>query len=80
MRMAVERFDLSESDAESWAFLCECGDGACAEWVALKLAAFRELRADGAASVLADGHVERGPRTSSRARELVEAEPLLEPE
>jgi hypothetical protein len=26
MRMAVKRFDLSESDGESWAFLCEYGD------------------------------------------------------
>jgi hypothetical protein len=28
MRMAVERFDLSESEGESWAFLCECGEKA----------------------------------------------------
>ena len=32
MRMAVKRFDLSESDGENLAFLCECGDEECQEW------------------------------------------------
>src|SRR4029079_3117069 len=47
MRMAVEPFGLSESDAESWAFLCECGDAGCQEWITLPVTTYEaRQRAD----------------------------------
>ena len=55
MRMAVKRFDLSESEAETWSFLCECGDDKCQEWVTLPVIGYEALqRAD--QPILAPGH------------------------
>ena len=72
MRMAVKRFDLSESDGESWAFLCECGDDLCQEWVTLPVKKYEALqRAD--EPILAPGHTLSGPqKTRRRARRLVD--------
>ncbi|HEY7422193.1 MAG TPA: hypothetical protein VH541_09290 [Gaiellaceae bacterium] len=69
MRMAVKRFDLSESDGEAWAFLCECGDENCQEWVTLPVDEYEALqRAD--EPILARGHVlssaEKTRRSSRR--------------
>jgi hypothetical protein len=47
MRIAVQRFDLSESEADTWSFLCECGDESCQEWVTLPVVGYEALqRAD----------------------------------
>jgi hypothetical protein len=70
MRLAVERFDLSESEAETWAFLCECGDDACQEWVTLPVVGYEVLqRAD--QPILAPGHfLSPGERSRRKARRL----------
>ena len=71
MRMAVKRFDLSEGvDGETWAFLCECGDDGCQEWVTLPAAGYEALqRAD--EPILAPGHTLSDPQRSRRkARRL----------
>ena len=72
MRLAVKRFDLSESDGETWAFLCECGDDLCQEWVTLPAARYEALqRAD--QPILAPGHTLSAPQKSRRqARRLVD--------
>jgi hypothetical protein len=55
MRLAVKRFDLSESDRETWAFLGECGDDAWREWVTMPVESYEALqRAD--EPILARGH------------------------
>ena len=78
MRMAVKRFDLSESDGESWAFLCECGDDDCQEWVTLPVETYEALqRAD--EPILASGHTLSDPqKTRRRARRLVDDAKALE--
>ena len=78
MRMAVKRFDLSESDGESWAFLCECGDDLCLEWVTLPAKTYEALqRAD--QPILAPGHTLTAPQKSRRqARRLVDDAKALE--
>jgi hypothetical protein len=78
MRMAVKRFDLSESDGETWAFLCECGDDDCQEWVTLPVATYEALqRAD--KPILASGHTLSGPQSARRkARRLVDDARALE--
>src|SRR5262245_27688913 len=78
MRMAVERFDLSESDGESWAFLCECGDEECQEWVTLPVERYEALqRAD--QPILAPGHTLSEPqKTRRRAQRLVDDARALE--
>jgi hypothetical protein len=72
MRMAVRRFDLSESDGEAWAFLCECGDDDCQEWVTLPVREYEALqRAD--EPILAPGHVlSSAQKTRRSARRLVD--------
>ena len=77
MRMAVKRFDLSESE-ETWAFLCECGDGDCQEWVTLPVVRYEALqRAD--EPILAPGHtLSRVQKTRRKARRLVEDARALE--
>jgi hypothetical protein len=72
MRMAVKRFDLSESDGESWAFLCECGDYECQEWITLPVRKYEALqRAD--EPILAPGHTLSDPqKTRRQARRLVD--------
>jgi hypothetical protein len=72
MRLAVKRFDLSESDREAWAFLCECGDDDCQEWVTLAVGSYEVLqRAD--APILAPGHTLSAPQKQRRkARRLVD--------
>jgi hypothetical protein len=72
MRMAVKRFDLSSSDGESWAFLCECGDDLCQEWVTLPVQRYEALqRAD--EPILAPGHTLSDPqKTRRQARRLVD--------
>jgi hypothetical protein len=76
--MAVRRFDLSESDEETWAFLCECGDDACQEWVTLPVPKYEALqRAD--EPILASGHGLSDPQKSRRmARRLVDDAKALE--
>ena len=78
MRMAVKRFDLSESDGEAWAFLCECGDEACQEWVTLPVASYEALqRAD--EPILAPGHaLSDGQKSRRKARRLVDDAKALE--
>ena len=78
MRMAVERFDLAESDAETWVFLCECGDDHCEEWVTLPVGKYEALqRAD--QPILAPGHTLSEPQKSRRrARRLVDDAKALE--
>jgi hypothetical protein len=78
MRMAVKRFDLSESDAETWAFLCECGDEECQEWVTLPVAKYEALhRAD--QPILASGHtLSEGQKSRRKARRLVDDAKALE--
>jgi hypothetical protein len=80
MRMAVKRFDLSEGDGENWAFLCECGDDLCQEWVTLPVKAYEALqRAD--QPILAPGHTLSAPQKSRRkARRLVDDAKALEAE
>jgi hypothetical protein len=72
MQMAVRRFDLSESDGEMWAFLCECGDDDCLEWVTLPVERYETLqRAE--QPILAPGHTLSEPRKARRqARRLVD--------
>jgi hypothetical protein len=78
MRLAVERFDLSESDGEMWAFLCECGDDGCQEWVTLPVKRYEALqRAD--QPILAPGHMMSEPqKTRRKARRLVDDASALE--
>ena len=78
MRIAVERFDVSESDGETWAFLCECGDDQCQEWVTVPVAQYEALqRAD--QPILAPGHTLSKPQRSRRkARRLVDDAKALE--
>jgi hypothetical protein len=78
MRMAVKRFDLSESDGEAWAFLCECGDDHCQEWVTLPVKTYEALqRAD--QPILAPGHsLSETQKTRRRARRLVDDAKALE--
>jgi len=78
MRMAVKRFDLSESDGESWAFLCECGDENCLEWITLPVKKYEALqRAD--QPILAPGHTLSEPqKTRRQARRLVDDAKALE--
>jgi hypothetical protein len=78
MRMAVKRFDLSESDREAWAFLCECGDDSCQEWVTLPVERYEVLqRLD--QPILATGHTLSQPeRTRRKARRLVDDARALE--
>jgi hypothetical protein len=78
MRMAVKRFDLSESDGEMWAFLCECGDDDCQEWVTLPVKQYEALqRAD--QPILAPGHTLSDPLKARRqARRLVDDAKALE--
>ena len=78
MRMAVQRFDLSESDAEMWAFLCECGDDHCQEWVTLPVKQYETMqRAD--QPILAPGHTLSEPqKTRRKARRLVDDARALE--
>jgi hypothetical protein len=80
MRMAVKRFDLSESDGESWAFLCECGDDTCQEWVTLPVKNYEALqRSD--QPILAPGHTLSEPqKTRRKARRLVDDARALEAE
>jgi hypothetical protein len=70
MRMAVKRFDLSEHEGETWAFLCECGDDACQEWVTLPVEKYEALqRAD--QPILAPGHeLSEGLRSRRKAVRL----------
>ena len=72
MRMAVKRFDLSESEGETWAFLCECGDDDCQEWVTLPVSEYETLqRTD--EPVLAPGHtLSPGQKSRRRASRLVD--------
>jgi len=78
MRMAVEPFDLSESDAESWAFLCECGDAGCQEWITLPVTTY-EARQRADQPILAPGHTLSEPQKSRRkARRLVDDAKALE--
>jgi hypothetical protein len=78
MRMAVERFDLSESEGEKWAFLCECGDDDCQEWVTLPAAQYEALQRAGQ-PILAPGHTLSDPQKSRRqARRLVDDAKALE--
>ena len=78
MRMAVERFDLSESDGESWAFLCECGDELCQEWVTLPVAEYEALQRANQ-PILAPGHTLSGAQRGRRqARRLVDDAKALE--
>jgi hypothetical protein len=73
MRMAAKRFDLSEKEGdETWAFLCECGDGDCQEWVTLPVVRYEALqRAD--EPILAPGHtLSRPEKTRRKARRLVD--------
>jgi hypothetical protein len=70
MRMAVKRFDLADSEAEKWSFLCECGDDTCQEWVTLPVAGYEALqRSD--QPILAPGHTLSPSQKSRRqARRL----------
>lgn len=78
MRLAVQRFDLSESDREMWAFLCECGDDDCHEWVTLPVKRYEALqRAD--QPILAPGHTLSEPqKTRRKARRPVDDARALE--
>jgi hypothetical protein len=78
MRTAVKRFDLSESEEETWAFLCECGDDSCQEWVTMPAAGYEALqRAD--EPILAPGHTLSAPeKTRRQARRLVDDARALE--
>jgi hypothetical protein len=43
-------------DGHSYEFLCECADSTCVERVALTVAEYERVRADGTRFVLASGH------------------------
>jgi hypothetical protein len=77
MRMAVKRF-VSEIDGEFWAFLCECGDDTCQEWVTLPVERYEVLqRID--QPILAPGHTLSQPeQTRRKARRLVDDAKALE--
>jgi hypothetical protein len=70
VRMAVKRFDLSDTEAETWSFLCECGDDGCQEWVTLPVEGYEALqRAD--QPILAPGHsLSPSQRSRRQARRL----------
>jgi hypothetical protein len=53
--MAVQRFDLSDRETETWDFLCECGDERCERWITLTLAQYEALR-ERDEPILAAGH------------------------
>ena len=70
--MAVKRFDVPDSEEDTWDFLCECGSGDCKEWVTLPLRQYEELQKTGVA-VLAPGHeTKREERSRRRSRQLVD--------
>jgi predicted DNA-binding protein (UPF0251 family) len=70
--MAVKRFDLSESDTDTWGFLCECGASECEEWVTLSVPDYEALR-NADRPILAPGHaLVRQQRSRRTARRLVE--------
>ena len=72
MRLAMERFDASETETDAWTFLCECGDGGCQEWIELPLAAY-EARRRREEPILAPGHtLSRAQSSRRRARHLAE--------
>ena len=72
MRMAVKRFDLSETGGEAWAFLCECGDDSCEEWVTLPVKSYETLQRT-EQPILAPGHTLSQPeQTRRKARRLVD--------
>jgi hypothetical protein len=72
VRTAVKRFDLSESDKDTWGFLCECGDSECEEWVTLSVPDYEVLR-KAARPILAHGHtVNRQQRSRRTAQRLIE--------
>jgi hypothetical protein len=72
MRMAVKRFDLSETGGEAWAFLCECGDDSCEEWVTLPVKRYETLQRT-EQPILAPGHTLSQPEKTGRtARRLVD--------
>ena len=78
MRMAVKRFDLTESDGETWAFLCECGDDHCEEWVTLPVKEYETLQRDDE-PILAAGHtLSDTQKTRRQARRLVDDAHALE--
>jgi hypothetical protein len=78
MRMAVKRFDLSASDGEAWAFLCECGDDSCQEWVTLPVERYETLQRNDE-PILAPGHTLSQPeKTRRKARRLVDDAKALE--
>jgi hypothetical protein len=61
IRTAVERFDLSERDETTWAFMCECGADGCQEWVTLTVEGYEVLlRAD--EPILTSAHTFGGGR------------------
>jgi hypothetical protein len=72
IRMAVKRFDVSEGEEDTWAFLCECGADDCQEWVTLPVVGYEALqRAD--EPILAPGHTLSSAQKSRRkARRLVD--------
>ncbi len=78
MRMAVKRFDLSESDGEAWAFLCECGDDLCQEWVTLPVRSYEGLQRTGEPILAAGCTLSEGQRTRRKARRLVDDAKALE--
>jgi hypothetical protein len=72
VRLAVERFELSGLDEDTWDFLCECGLDVCQEWVTLRIAEYEALQRAGD-PVLASGHtLSQGERSRRRARRLVD--------
>ena len=78
MRMAVKRFDLSESDGETWAFLCECGDEGCQEWVTLPVPSYEALQRANE-PILAPGHtLSATQKTRRTSRRLVDDAKALE--
>jgi hypothetical protein len=78
VRMAVKRFDLPETDGETWDFLCECGAEECGEWVTLPVAAYEAMQREDV-PILAPGHtLSPGQRTRRKARRLVDDARALE--
>jgi hypothetical protein len=72
LRMAVKRFDVPDSEEDTWDFLCECGSADCKEWVTLLLWQYEELRTKGGA-VLAPGHeMKRGEQSRRKALQLAD--------
>lgn len=72
--IGADAHDLSaeEQGARGWDFLCECGDGTCAELVHLTLGQYDRLRAN-EGFVLAESHtVQRAALARAWARTLAE--------